>query len=64
MCVNSKPSTDIDGGEEATEMASHIESDGSAEDCEEGEGGHGDDDKELPAERVEGSGRAQLSIVA
>ena len=55
MCVDSKASTDIDGGKEAAEMASHIESEGSAEyrDREEGEGGHDNDDKKLPAERVE-----------
>ena len=53
--VDSRPSIDIeiDGGEEAVEMESHIERDGSTEDTEKGDRGHGDSDEVLPAERVE-----------
>jgi hypothetical protein len=51
--VGSKPSIVTNGGEEATETESHIEGDGSAEDCEEGVDGHVDDDEGLPAERAE-----------
>jgi len=53
MRVGSKDAIDIGGDEEAAEMVSHIDSEGSAEDPEEGEEGHDDNDKELPAERVE-----------
>lgn len=59
--VDSGPSIEIDGGEEATEMASHIRSDGLAEDGDEGHGDDDDDDEGLP---VEGSGRASISIAA
>ena len=52
--VDSRLSIDIeiDGGEEAVEMESHIGRDGSAEDTEKGDRGHGDSEV-LPAERVE-----------
>jgi len=51
--VDSRPSIELDGGEGATEMESHIGSDGSAKDGEEGEEGHNDGDKRLPDERAE-----------
>lgn len=57
--VDSKPSIETSGGEEAIETVSHVGGDGSAEDREAGEDGHGDNDEGLPAERagvVEDSG--------
>lgn len=65
--VDLKPSIATSGGEETTEAVSHIGGDGSAEECEEGVDGHGDDDKGLPAERaeeVEKCGRASMSNMA
>lgn len=67
-CEGSKPSIETSGGEEATETESHIGSDGSAGDGEEGkEDRYGDDDEGLPAEIVgefEESGRASTSVIA
>ena len=50
ICVDSRPSIEIDGGEEPIEMESHVWNDGSAE---EGEEEHEDGDEGLPAERME-----------
>ena len=52
--TDSRPSIEVDSGEEAAEMGSDISSDGSAEDSESGEEGHGDGDGGLPDTGVEG----------
>ena len=62
---DSRPSIDIDSGEEAVEMWSGVGSDCSAVDSKSGVEGHGDSGKGLPdtrVEDVEGFGSPSTSI--
>jgi len=64
--VDSRLSTEVDIGEEATEMGFGVGSDGSVEDIESGDEGHGDGGDGLPGTRVEGidgSGSASMIIM-
>jgi len=63
--ADSRPSTEVDSGEEAVEIGSGVGSDRSAEDSESGEEGHGDGGEVLPdtgVENIEDFGSVSVSI--